>query len=288
LVLDNSEYAIKVIRKDKGYTPEVATKLVEMEVNTMLKLGSHPCLVNLVSANKAICCYKKVDSVLKDGVNGETKNYVAVREEVNYIILEKCMNGSLSKYVKNTGPMEELVTRFFFTQLCSAVHFMHTEEFVHLDIKLDNILLDEWFNLKLADLGIALCAKGTSGYLAHRRGTNRYMAPEVDKASTKAPYNAFKADLYSLGVVLHLMLFGTYPDSNQDEEKSTGDCHSDEEMTDDQVSDLQGMDEKLSSTVSEECMDLLNSLLNLTATKRPSMEQVMNHAWMVQEFPENI
>lgn len=254
----------------------------------MLSLGTHPCLVNMVSANKSQCCYKKVDSVSKNSVNGETKNYVAVREEVNYIVLEKCQNGSLSKFVKNTGPMEELVCRFFLTQLCSALHFMHTQEFVHLDIKLDNILLDEFFNLKLADLGIALCAKNTSGYLAHRRGTNRYMAPEVDKATSDAPYNAFKADIYSLGVCLHLMLFGTYPDASQDEERSTRDCNSDDEMTDNESYEAGNMEGKASPYISDACLDFLNGLLNLTASKRPSMEEVINHPWMKEELPQNI
>jgi len=163
----------------------------------MISLGAHPNLVNVVDANKSFCCYKKAEG---DSTQNGQKSYVAVKEEINYLILEKCENGSLSKYVKTTGPMEELVARFLFTQLCSAVHFMHSQEYVHLDIKLDNILLDNFFNLKIADLGIALCAKGTSQLLAHKRGTNRYMAPEVANASSEHPYNVFPADIYSVGV----------------------------------------------------------------------------------------
>lgn len=150
----------------------------------MLSLGSHPNIVNIVESN----------------AHGVARLPVTGLEEVKYIVLEKCAHGSLSKYIKYTGPLEEQVGKFVFFQLCNAVNFMHSQEFVHLDIKLDNILLDEWFNVKLADLGIALCAKNTSGYIAHRRGTPKYMAPEVDKASDKAPFSVFKADIFSLGV----------------------------------------------------------------------------------------
>lgn len=46
------------------------------------------------------------------------------------------------------------------------------------------------------------------------------MAPEVDNASDKAPFSVFKADIYSLGVCLHLLLFGEYPNSSGKEEKA--------------------------------------------------------------------
>jgi serine/threonine protein kinase len=224
LLIDEKEYAVKIIRKDKGYTPEMSTKIVELEANTMINLGIHPNLVKMVDANKAICCYRKANPECKNTAPSR-KDFVAVREEINYLVLEKCSNGPLSKYFKTTGPFEELVSRFLLTQLCSAVHFMHTQEYVHLDIKLDNIMLDEYFNLKLGDLGIALCAKGTSQMLGHKRGTTRYMAPEVEKATSENSYNVFSADIYSVGVCLHLLLLGCYPTVGEETEGSTNGSH---------------------------------------------------------------
>lgn len=196
--------------------------MIELEAENMIKLGSHPNLVNMIESNKYCCAYRKLDT---SNAQKETANakYVIIKEEINYMILEKCSNGALSKYVKNTGPFEEEVARFLFGQLCSAVHFLHSQEYVHLDLKLDNILCDDHFNLKLADLGIAVCAQNSTGLLNHRRGTSKYMAPEVERATNEAPYNVFKADIYSLGICLHLILLGYYPcveetDSNSTEE----------------------------------------------------------------------
>lgn len=258
-----------------------------MEANTMINLGEHPNLVNLVDANKSYCCYRKQDT--ENSQNGE-KNYVTVKDEINYLILEKWENGSLSKYVKATGPFDELVGRFLFSQLCSSVFYMHSQEYVHLDIKLDNILLDKFFNLKLADLGIALCSKGTSKLLAHKRGTNRYMAPEVANASAKRPYNVFPADIYSLGVCLHLMLFGTYPSNDEDTEMSTGE--EDSEGSPQEKSTFSAFSKAnssgLASWMSPECMDLLERMLDQDPDQRPSIEEIGCHSWMAQGFPENI
>ena len=265
---------MKAIRKDKGYSREVAMKLVELEVQTMHSLGSHPNLVNIVDSN----------------AHGVARLPVTGFEEVKYIVLEKCANGSLSKYVKYTGCFEENIARFIFLQLCHAVSFMHEQHYVHLDIKLDNILLDDYFNVKLGDLGIALWAKNTSGYIAHRRGTPRYMAPEVDNASDKAPFNVFKADIYSLGVCLHLLLFGEYPNSSAKDEKNctqNSSNGSDVTMSDNESGECSNKD-WIGNGVSDLCLELLESLLEISPRKRPTIESILKHPWMSQDVEESM
>ena len=249
-------------------------KLVELEVQTMLSLGTHPNLVNIIDSN----------------AHGVARLPITGYEEVKYIVLEKCANGSLSKYVKYTGCFEENIARFLFLQLWHAVNFMHDQHYVHLDIKLDNILLDDYFNVKLGDLGIALWAKNTSGYIAHRRGTPKYMAPEVDKASDKAPFNVFKADIYSLGVWLHLLLFGEYPTSSFNEEKiNTQNSSNDTDMTmSDNESNECSNKEIISNGVSDSCLELLETLLSTNPRKRPTMESILKHPWMSQEIDDSL
>lgn len=249
----------------------------------MINLGEHPNLVNMIEANKTYCRYRKfTDETTQNGQKG----YVTVREEMNYLVLEKWENGSLSKYVRATGPFEELVGRFLFTQLCCAVNFMHSQEYVHLDIKLDNILLDKFFNLKLADLGIALCAKDTSKLLAHKRGTNKYMAQEVMDASTECPYNVFPADIYAVGVCLHLMLLGTYPQTEEDSEMSTDGDSNGEDNSSTKYSISSPNSALWVSDLSNDCKDLLEKLINPDPKKRPTIQEIGEHPWMTQEFPE--
>lgn len=161
---------------------------------------------------------------------------------------------------------------------------MHHQHYVHLDIKLDNILLDDFFNLKLADLGIALCAKGTSGYIAHRRGTPKYMAAEVENASDKAPFNVFKADIFSLGVCLHLLVFGEYPTN----EETVSDCSEDTNMSSDEEQEKGFGKEKSYYWVPEECKELIEWMLHTNPKKRPTIDQILSHSWMASEMAEDL
>lgn len=116
------------------------------------------------------------------------------------------------------------------------------------------------------------------------------MAPEVEKACDKAPFNVFSADIYSLGVCLHLLLFGEYPESKFNDEKvptgnsSTG---SDETMSDSESKEC-SIKESISMSISESCLELLQNLLNEDPYKRPSISKILNHPWLTQEIDESL
>ncbi len=81
---------------------------------------------------------------------------------------------------------------------------------VHLDLKPDNILLDEELNGYLADFGIAMSAADLAAEKGSDRtitGTPAYLAPEQISG---APITG-KADVYSLGIMLYELLIGDPP-----------------------------------------------------------------------------
>ena len=85
-----------------------------------------------------------------------------------------------------------------------AVDKLHKAHWMHRDIKLDNILLDAAGNVVLADFGLAY--DFSNGDMAYGRfGTPGYCSPQV---IGYLPYSC-KADIYSLGVILQLMIYGT-------------------------------------------------------------------------------
>lgn len=97
------------------------------------------------------------------------------------------------------------------SQLLHAVEYMHHQGYAHLDIKLENILLDEFFNIKLADFGSSLYLAESNGFTNLRRGTKFYLPPEVENETGNEAYNGYSADVYTLGISLFLLLAGEFP-----------------------------------------------------------------------------
>jgi serine/threonine protein kinase len=75
------------------------------------------------------------------------------------------------------------------------------------DIKLENILIDEDMNIKLIDFGFSTVLTGDKK-LKLFCGTPNFMAPEI---VTKKDYDGTSADIWACGVVLFVLLTGSFP-----------------------------------------------------------------------------
>ena len=96
-------------------------------------------------------------------------------------------------------------------QLLEGLDHSHFSGITDRDLKTDNLLLDENYELKIADFGFAGPSSGTDGSGLHRSqvGTKRYMAPEIT-TSTKG-YRGPPADLFAVGVLLFVMVTARFP-----------------------------------------------------------------------------
>src|SRR5438093_565333 len=93
-------------------------------------------------------------------------------------------------------------------KVLSALHYLHTQNIFHRDVKPSNILLDAAGTPFVIDLGIAFAAgqkKLTQAGVAI--GTPEYMSPEQIDGRDPDPRN----DVYSFGVVLYELLTGRLP-----------------------------------------------------------------------------
>ena len=266
---DETEYALKIIRKDKGYSDAISQQLVLNEFMVTKELGFHPNLVNIFRWNT------NGTAVLADGVH-----------DIRYLVMEKCKNGSLSTIIRHTGPLEEEITKFLFYQLCCATQFIHEKNYAHLDIKLENILLDDYFNIKLADLGTAIKIEETLGYTNKRRGTPKYMAPEIVSKERDEMIDATLADVYSLGVWLHLLLTGEFPwedtfgsDESSVETEISGNV---------EVAESNKRVKERIQFLSGNARDLLEEMLEQSAFFRVSLDEVLQHPWFTEAKIEGI
>lgn len=117
-----------------------------------------------------------------------------------FIVIELAPNGTLFDFVREK-PLTEEVARYYFVQLIKGLEAMHKAGYCHKDIKLDNILLDSNFVLKISDFGLSQPLKNKQdGYmLTDICGTKGYMAPELLK---KKPHKGVKVDVFAAGVCL--------------------------------------------------------------------------------------
>ncbi|OHT14169.1 hypothetical protein TRFO_03238 [Tritrichomonas foetus] len=91
-----------------------------------------------------------------------------------------------------------------FSQISSALYFIHSKGFVHRDIKPANILINKYGKIKLADFGLAKKVEAGSTIIGCA-GTLDYCAPEIIPGKEYDPYSA---DVWAAGIVFYQCLNG--------------------------------------------------------------------------------
>jgi len=71
-----------------------------------------------------------------------------------YLIMEYVPGGDLMTLLMKTEKFTESVARFFIAEICLAVDSIHQLDYIHRDIKPDNILIDKKGHIKLSDFGL--------------------------------------------------------------------------------------------------------------------------------------
>ncbi|KAK7394992.1 hypothetical protein VNO78_15533 [Psophocarpus tetragonolobus] len=178
--------AIKVIDKEKILKVGMIDQ-IKREISVM-RLIRHPCVIELYEV-------------------------MATKTKI-YFVMEYAKGGELFNKVAK-GRLKVDVARKYFQQLISAVDYCHSRGVCHRDLKPENLLLDENENLKVSDFGLSALAesKCQDGLLHTTCGTPAYVAPEV---INRKGYDGKKADIWSCGVILYVLLAGHLPfqDSN--------------------------------------------------------------------------
>ena len=270
--IDNLSNYYKIKKKiGKGCFGKVylATQLL---TNTSVALKVIP-KINMKSKNSRAKIEKEVE-ILKR-VSG-SKHVIKLFEvfedhESVYLVFEYLENGDLIKYFKKNPLLEEEDLKPFFKNILLGVQYLHRKSVIHRDIKLDNILLDKEMNPKLCDFGIS-SVKKREVPIMDTGGTPAYLAPEVVKAEGGV---CFKTDVWSLGVLLYLLTFGTVPFK---------------------ADDLQVLYNKIiigkfkipeADFASEELLNLIEKMLVVDIDERFSIEEILEDEWILS-LPENI
>ena len=122
--------------------------------------------------------------------------------------MEFAAKGDLLNLIENLHMLPEIVSRSYVHQLVDALEYLHAQRIAHRDLKLESLLLDEHFCLKLANFEASEIipeGKLSTGKI----GTHpRYFAPEI---LLNSEYDAFSADMFALGVIIFELTSGISP-----------------------------------------------------------------------------
>jgi BR serine/threonine kinase len=171
--------AIKIIKKDRFEQDPVLRQKLEREIG-IVRLMKHPNLIKFL-----------------DVCESRTRFY---------LILEHAANGPLvGLFSEPTTPTHEAVFAIF-RQIIYGIEHLHHHGICHRDLKAENILLDSFNNVRIADFGFARWMR--SNIADSSCGSPHYAAPEVIRG---LHYNGCFADVWSAGVILFALLARRLP-----------------------------------------------------------------------------
>lgn len=147
-------------------------------------------------------------------------------------------------------------------QIALAVKYMKDAGIVHRDLKDENVVIDENYNIKIVDLGSASrIPTEKSQYFSKFNGTAHFASPEIAKGNA---YRGPEAEVWTMGVLLFTIVCGENPFQNRQEI-------------------IQG-DYRFPNKVSLGCEDLVNKMLCYSISKRITAEGVLNHGYVFFVF----
>ncbi|WCJ27815.1 CBL-interacting protein kinase 22 [Euphorbia peplus] len=241
-ILTGQSVAIKAVSKQKvmkgGFMAQV-----KREISIMRRLR-HPNVVKLIEV-------------------------LATKTKI-YLVMEFAKGGELFTRVSR-GRFSENLSRRYFQQLITAVRYCHERGVFHRDLKLENLLLDDNWDLKVTDFGLSAVKDQvrSDGMLHTLCGTPAYVAPEI---LGKKGYDGAKVDVWSCGVILYILLAGYLPFND---------------------TNLMAMYRKIfkgqfkfPKWTSPDTQRFLSRLLDINPDTRISVDEILNDPWFKKDFRE--
>ena len=233
--------------------------------------------IKLVSFNGKIC-------LMKSSTQSLEKEFESMKEFDSRLIgkVYKLINerSYLMEYypggnIESDRPMDLARLKRYFFQMASALQVVHSNNFAHLDVRINNFVLDEQDCVKLIDFehSTRIDVDAVEGV----RGCDRYNSPE----RYKGRYCGFKADIYSLGIVLFRLLTGEYPFpiANNSSSRFKLLNQNTEKFWDRMLTHLCKLYGDID--INEEAIDLINWMLSEDPQDRPSIDEVLKHSFLL-------
>lgn len=252
--------AVKIYKDNRGYFLEEVGALVVVKSLKLLDKIHKQLFQNELS----------ILNGLKD-FNGSVKLLATLRDDkLYYLVLEYAKDGDLFDRIKareslgKRGMLEDQA-KLIFEKIGGAVRGLHHLGVAHLDIKPENILFDG-DDIKICDFCASVYRKIEPNQQP-ATFSSIYTAPEVIKGEV---YYPTKADVYSLGVTLFVMLTGIVPNNLP---KGYFQAKGSREA-------LLAIRKSWQLKLSDEVLDLIAKMMEKEPEKRPKMSKLLKHPFV--------
>jgi len=249
--------ALKFTKYSQG--SEGSKKRQRSEINTELSVFKRINHVNVMGM------YDYTPSFMYKHGTGETS-------ECYVMALELAEGGELFDLIYYTGALDEKLSRTFFKQIVAGIEAMHSQSLAHRDIKPQNVLLTNDFQIKIADFGSSKRFRSDQLMKTSRVGTRGYQAPEL---LLQRGYTT-KCDIFSLGVLLFVSLTKHPPFKQAIQE--------DPWFRQIAKKDYKNFWRKHpKDSLSPNCRDLIVKMLCYQPLDRYTIQQTKEHPWLQEE-----
>lgn len=200
-----------------------------------------------------------------------------ILENVDCFMMEYAKYGNIRDFqrlVLRSNVLSESLLCYLAYQTLKALKYCHICKIAHLDLKPQNLVINSNLNIKLIDFSISLDYSKINCKTLKLpfRGTNFYIAPEVHSSKSINVKDLNKVDLFSLGVILYNLAFGSYPFGLVREDADDYDKIYIKIMNDFKI--------KNDSGYSSYFIDFLNKLLERDINKRINIDLALQHHWI--------
>ena len=268
-LLNNNLYAIKKISKKSLIKPDTK-KYFNNEINIIKNLKNHPNIVKFINIKETIT------------------NFYIIFEYLNGGDLDNFLKKYINKYNK---PIPEKIVKYIIKNVLKGLNSLNSQNIIHRDIKLSNILINylnnsDLTNENILNAEIKIIDFGFAKYLKQDEFTNSiigtpfYMDPKIlhgyllEKNEKKYLYN-MKVDIWSIGIMTYYLLLGVFPFKAKNYENLIENIENKEYLF---------PLNKYEINLSKEAINFIENTLNLDEEQRYSSEELLKHNWLNNNF----
>eukprot|EP01083_Nonionella_stella_P014133 39770_1 len=190
-----------------------------------------------------------------------------------FVSTEYCSGGTLHQRIMQMKRFSERDCVDFMHKLLETIHYIHSRNIVHRDLKLSNVVFDsadiQHSKLKIIDFGESELITDPQRRDRNVIGSKHFLPPETNRVRKK--HELFAGDMWSIGVIAYTLIEGAFP-YKPTHVKSI-------KKTIDQTP----LTWNANIPISDACKDFIQSLLHKDIDKRLNAQQALKHPWITSQ-----